>query len=200
MVYDTAGKKAILYGGGLPNGTTFYNQTWAYDVPSHTWTRKALAATPPPVYNGSSTAQPTLAYNSATHKVIYHQTSNAGAPADWQYDPVADSWAILSTGGGPATEAVMAYDAANNRLVGWSLNNSSGNPNVWRGALSGTVASNRCDLNGDSTVNITDVQTSVNQVLGVCGTADLNGDMQCNIIDVQRIINASLLGTCVTSP
>jgi hypothetical protein len=140
-----------------------------------------------------------MAYNSATRKVMYHQTSGAGAPADWEYDAAADTWTKLSGGAGAASDQVLAYDAANARLVGWSLNNSSGYPEMWLGTLSSTSTANRCDINGDGTIDAIDVQMTINQTLGACGNADLNGDGPCNVIDIQRVINASLGGACVTS-
>jgi glucose/arabinose dehydrogenase/PKD repeat protein len=63
-----------------------------------------------------------------------------------------------------------------------------------------------CDVNGDNTTTVVDVQLSVNQALGVAaclaagqpGSADINKDGQCNVIDVQRIVNAALGGICVS--
>jgi hypothetical protein len=51
-----------------------------------------------------------------------------------------------------------------------------------------------CDLNGDSSVNVVDVQLSINQALGIaaCGAADVTQDGTCNVIDVQRLVNAAL--------
>ncbi len=57
-----------------------------------------------------------------------------------------------------------------------------------------------CDLNGDGTVNVVDVQLAINQALGLaaCTTADLQQNGQCNVIDVQRIIDMVLGGSCLT--
>ena len=136
MAYDSVTRKVIQFGGDS-GGSVPQNQTWAYDVPTKTWTRKALGTTPPPAYSGDSTAQPAMAYNPVTHKILYHQTSNSGAPKDWQYDPAADTWTqLVSTGGGPITDLVMAYDVANNRLVGFCMSGpSTGIPDVWHGML-----------------------------------------------------------------
>src|SRR4030095_14362805 len=126
LVYDTVTHKVIQYGGMDGTLSISYNQTWTYDVPSKTWTQRALSKTAPPAYNGVFTAQPAMVYNSATHKVIFHQTSNSGAPADWQYDPVADTWTRLaSTGNGAATDVVAVYDAGADKIITWSLNGST---------------------------------------------------------------------------
>ena len=200
MVYDTVTKKVIQYGGMSGSLVVSYNQTWAYDVPTRQWTQKALSTTAPPLYNGGFTAQPALAYNMRTNKVVFHQTTNSGAPADWQYDPLADTWTRISGGGGAATDQVMTYDNANSMLIGFNLNSSSGLPEIWQGSFSSAAppVSSRCDLNGDGVVDAVDVQAAINQTLGVtaCGNADLTGDGLCTIVDVQRIINASLGGAC----
>ena len=57
-----------------------------------------------------------------------------------------------------------------------------------------------CDLNGDGSTNVLDVQLTVNQAIGMktCTTGDINKDGACNVIDVQRVVNAALGGACVT--
>jgi hypothetical protein len=57
-----------------------------------------------------------------------------------------------------------------------------------------------CDVNRDGIVSLIDVQSSLNQTLGLAScSADINQNGYCNVIDTQRIINASLSGSCVTS-
>jgi hypothetical protein len=136
MVYDTATHKVLMYGGMDGSDTVSYNETWAYDVPTRTWTQRALNTTPPPVYTGSYTAQPAMVYNSANHTIVLHQTSNTGAPADWQYDPVADTWTKLISVGGASADQDLVYDSANNVIVGWTQNQNTGQPNIWIGTLS----------------------------------------------------------------
>ena len=145
MVYDTLSKNVIQYGGVCNSNTGVgCNQTWAYNIPTHTWTQKALNTTPPPVYQSSQamsgTDEGSTTYNSVTHKVIYHQTTNTGAPADWQYDPVADTWSLLtSINGGPTmTQAYLGYDVSTNSLIAWAYD-PSGTADVWKGSLGAPV-------------------------------------------------------------
>jgi len=57
-----------------------------------------------------------------------------------------------------------------------------------------------CDVNGDGVVNVKDVQTLVNQSLGVLQALnDLTGDGVVNVADVQLDINVALGGACTTS-
>jgi len=50
-----------------------------------------------------------------------------------------------------------------------------------------------CDVNMDGAVNVADVQTVVDQILGIFpATADINGDGQVNVVDLQIIVNAIL--------
>ena len=198
LIYAPITKKVILYGGLDGAMSAAFNQTWAYDVPTKTWTQKALSTTPPPVYNGPLTAHPAWAYDTGTKKILYHQTSNTGAPADWQYDPVADTWTKVSSGGPPG-DSVLTYDPTNNRLVSFTYC-GAGCAQVWQGAFQAVPAAGPCDLNSDGAVNILDVQIAIGQALGTtaCGSADLNGDGVCNVIDVQRIVNASLGMACRT--
>lgn len=50
------------------------------------------------------------------------------------------------------------------------------------------------DVNGDGQVNVLDLQTVVNAILGGQNTADANGDGQTNVLDLQTVVNAILGG------
>jgi len=58
------------------------------------------------------------------------------------------------------------------------------------------VATSRCDLNGDTAVNVVDVQYLVNLVLGALtgppGAGDLNRDGRVDVVDVQLLVNVVL--------
>jgi len=143
LVYDTVTKKMLQFGGTSPwDGDV--NQTWAYDIPTKTWRQKAVGTAAPPVNAtlGNVTNQPAIAYNTNTHKVLYHQFSNSGAPADWQYDPEADTWTQLtSSGSGATNQQYLAYDSACDCLIGWSQAVDGYGPDVWQGKLTGGATS-----------------------------------------------------------
>jgi hypothetical protein len=180
-------------------------------VPTKTWRQKALSTTPPPVQQ-THLAIPDVTYNSSTNKVLYHVLD---IPADYEYDPVADTWKrLVSVGGGATADPVnpdntpgqvMVYDAGRNVLVGFNQVVGGSKPEAWQGILpaastSAGAAASACDLNADGVINSTDVQLAINQALGVaaCKSADLIGSGTCTVADVQRIINASLGQSCRT--
>jgi hypothetical protein len=59
--------------------------------------------------------------------------------------------------------------------------------------IAGTIRPFSCDINGDGTVNVSDVQLVINEALGVSPAVhDLNHDGVVNVADVQKEINAAL--------
>lgn len=62
-----------------------------------------------------------------------------------------------------------------------------------------TPPPNACDVNQDGVLNVSDVQISANQAIGLMGcSADINLDGRCDVLDVQRVIVAALGGQCVS--
>jgi hypothetical protein len=69
------------------------------------------------------------------------------------------------------------------------------------GAYEYIATGSPCDVNGDGSTNVVDVQQNVNTALGITActsTYDMNKDGLCNVIDVQRVTNAALGGQCVS--
>ena len=59
---------------------------------------------------------------------------------------------------------------------------------------------NPCDLNGDGTSTVADVQAMISQAQGLASPiSDLNGDNAVNIVDVQEDINGVLHQSCSTT-
>jgi hypothetical protein len=53
----------------------------------------------------------------------------------------------------------------------------------------------RCDINGDGSVNVLDIQLIINSILGIFGapsSCDINGDGITNVLDLQLLINVVL--------
>ena len=84
---------------------------------------------------------------------------------------------------------LAAYDSAGNQS-GFNVNASGAGVEI-----STTIPNTAvCDVNGDGSVNVTDVQLAVNQALGTatCGAGNVNGDAACNVTDVQLVVNKAL--------
>jgi hypothetical protein len=113
-----------------------------------------------------------MAYDPVGHKVYYHQVAGTGGPADWQYDPVADTWVRLtSIGTGTTRDAAMSFDVSCNCLV--TLTNASGNgspPEMWIGAIgsSGSGTTTALPLASPFVVKVTDA--NANPVAGTAVT------------------------------
>ena len=140
MVYDPITKKAILHGGFNSAGAIPSNETWAYDIPTRTWQQKAIGVfAPPPNSRGGHTSNlPAMAYDPIKHTILLHQVDGTGAPADWEYDPVLETWTKLVTiGGGPTGDTTLAYDVVNGVLVTWSQpSDTRVLAEVWQGIVS----------------------------------------------------------------
>jgi uncharacterized repeat protein (TIGR01451 family) len=78
---------------------------------------------------------------------------------------------------------------------------------VWGGSSATTANANdsttivsSCDINGDGTANVSDIQKVINEALGVAlAVHDLNGDGVINVVDVQKVITAALTLSCPAS-
>jgi hypothetical protein len=126
--------------GGMSSGGTPQNETWVYKPTTQTWTQKALSTTAPPVYTGPGSPAmfcvELLTAFGASGQYVYRQTYNTGSPRDWCYDPVADTWTVItSLGTGPALDAVCTVDQATKTMIAFSRN-ASGDPDVWHGVVS----------------------------------------------------------------
>lgn len=124
---------------------------------------------------------------------------------------------------GPTTRTCVTYPADNRTLIGagvlathvYTLPTNA-TPGTYQVSLANIVAGNASaqpvtltippvvaitvlspyDLNSDGVVDATDVNTVVDQIIGVtaCTTGDLNGDTKCNTIDLLLLVVKGVLG------
>ncbi len=162
MVYAPNVHKAIIYAGASGacpgSGCIQSNLTYLYDPTTKAWTAPAPAS-PPPTYcylGGSATCtsgpygqaaccvNPPVVYNPATGHMMYHQDTNTGAPADWEYDPVGNTWTRTATGialngGTNIGWTNLGLDPSTNTLIGFEETDTGNLPRIWQGALPGGV-------------------------------------------------------------
>ena len=90
---------------------------------------------------------------------------------------------------GPTGAAVM--------LVNCMSEYPLGNP-LSTGCTAGTVGLVTCDVNGDGSVGAVDVQTMINEALGVRQAVnDMNQDGVVNVADIEMVIGAALGRGCL---
>jgi hypothetical protein len=142
---------------------------------------------------------------------IYQTNAAAGTQgyaAASNYAPTAANEATVGAG----TNLAGSCGAAGNALCSDTTLANTRTPNArpasgawdagayqFNGVAPPPPSGSACDVNGDGTTNVVDVQQEVNQALGIAScTGDINKDGQCTVVDVQRVVNAALGGQCVS--
>src|SRR5207302_134387 len=113
MVYDAAADRTILFGGYDSSSGIVYNDTWAYDFESNSWTNRNPPAAPSPRFGMG------LAYDARLDRSILFGGAEGGDNVTWAYDFTNNSWAVLSTAHSPPTHAFqgMDYDVQSARTI-----------------------------------------------------------------------------------
>jgi N-acetylneuraminic acid mutarotase len=130
LAYDSGTGKVILFGGW--DGTSYFNDTWAYDPSANAWTNLKPTGILPSVRSSHS-----LVYDPGTGKVILfggmiavEDAKTDSEVADvyddtWAYDPAANTWTNLKPAGslpGARADHSMVYDSGTSRMLlfgGW---------------------------------------------------------------------------------
>jgi len=102
MAYDAASGKVILFSGyGLEDSRDAYDDTWAYDPGTNTWTEMRPAASPPVMYGQA------MVYD-GLHRQVLQWGGHASAYQDgratshwyedrmWRYDDARNTWEELA--------------------------------------------------------------------------------------------------------
>lgn len=85
MTYHAGAGVVVLFGGVA--GSTYVNDTWAYEAGAHRWTRKSPPVSPSGRYSCG------LAYDGATGLIVLFGGYDSSARGDtWVYDLYADNW------------------------------------------------------------------------------------------------------------
>ena len=127
MVYDSINRKVILFGGSATG--TGRNETWAYDIPTKTWTQRSSANGPP--VPGVSPPQPGIAFNPNDGKVYVHHFG--ATPGDYRFNQATNTWENLGNLGGPTFGQTMTFHPSTNRFSAFGL--GGGVSEMWEGQL-----------------------------------------------------------------
>jgi len=115
MVYDSSSGKVILFGGF--DGTTYLDDTWAYDPGANTWTEMSPAGDLP-----SARYMQSMVYDVGTGKMILFGGGDGVNDLNdtWAYDPSANTWTNLSPAGSlPSARSGQStvYDLGTGKMI-----------------------------------------------------------------------------------
>ncbi len=140
LAYDAESDRIILFGGYDLAESFLYNDTWAYDFNSDTWTEMKPSINPP------GRNYQAMTYDSKADRVLTWGGSDAGGNYDdmsvWSYDFNTNTWQEIKPGEGTFPSGrdypIMVYDAESDRtiLFGGSLGGKEtwaydNNANTW---------------------------------------------------------------------
>lgn len=116
MAYDSESARVILYGGNY-GSYTIYDDTWAYDCGTNTWTQMGAAGSP-------TSARGPMAYDAESDRMIlfaesFSLTFEATPTETWAYDFNTDTWTNMAPAEAPppSFDSRMAYDSESDRVI-----------------------------------------------------------------------------------
>jgi N-acetylneuraminic acid mutarotase len=115
MVYDSESDRMILFGGVAPGDEPrYYNETWAYDLNTNTWTKMNPKVSPSERWDYSMAYVPSL-----DRVVLFGGESLYGSKNDtWLYDYNSDSWEMVEVSEAPsAGQGCAVYAASLDRMI-----------------------------------------------------------------------------------
>jgi len=129
-------------------------------------------------------------------EVMYYISCGAVTQAHTQSDATTydslDTCDFSQTG---SISGVEVRDSAGNLVIDYTITSATGE--LWG---PNGVTANACDISQQGYSRVADVQTVINQALGLSSPAnDLNGDGAVNVVDAQIVIDAALGMGCTAS-
>jgi N-acetylneuraminic acid mutarotase len=135
LVYSPATHRVIMF-GGWGGEDTVPNDTWAYDPVANTWTDLRPTGSPRLTVWGSS-----MAFDPVSGKAILltHEAGDSGAKTQetWAYDPISNTWAMLSLTGNPQPGRLgysMVFEPDSGQMIlfgGWSPGGNGYLNDIW---------------------------------------------------------------------
>jgi hypothetical protein len=117
MVYDSESDRMILF-GGLDEGTTYFDDTWAYDFNSDTWENIPTTTQP------SQRCENSLTYDSESDKVVLFGGAKFTATYEdtWLFDYNTMNWTNMAPSLAPSKRLRhgSAYDWESDRVIIYS--------------------------------------------------------------------------------
>ena len=189
---------------GLPNGAVIANQaSIVFDVNAPIATN-TVTNTIDSVYPTSNVNPLPSTSTSASFTVSWSGSDSAGAGiATYDVYSASDfgpytAWQSATT----ATAATFSGAAGHSYSFYSMATDNVGHRQQTAGTVQTTTVSGSssglCNVTGDNSTSVADVQLMINEALGVKKASnDLNGDGVVNVLDVQIVIAAALGRTCM---
>jgi hypothetical protein len=116
MVYDTESRRAILFGGSDNYDFHTYNETWAYDLKTNTWTNMNPALSPPPHHYCA------MVYLPFEDRVLMFggcDTDGTILGDTWCYDFNTNTWTNMNPANAPSPRIyhTLEWDVASNQAI-----------------------------------------------------------------------------------
>ena len=116
FIYDSQSDVVILFGGTTgPVTRTVFNDTWAYEYDSNTWTNMTTASFPSGRYGHQA------AYHSGADRIIMFSgaTDAEHFNETWSYDYDSNTWTDLNPSTMPPLRryGAMAYDSESDKII-----------------------------------------------------------------------------------
>jgi N-acetylneuraminic acid mutarotase len=139
-VWDTADNQMLVFGGN--NASAHYNDLWAYQPASTSWTQLSPSGSPP-----AARAAQCAVWDAADSQMLVFAGSNGMSTLNdlWAYRPASNSWTLLSPSGSlpPARFACTAvWDAADSQMLVFGGNSGVANGPIFNDLWAYRPASN----------------------------------------------------------
>jgi hypothetical protein len=127
-VYDPVAQRMVTWSGQHAGG--FYNDSWAFDLVTNTWTQLSPVGGPPNIrYGVAVTLDPV-----AGELVTFAGFTNQGRFDDvWRLSPSAPTWTDVSPGSGPIERCLhsASYDSREHRMIMYGGQNAGRLDDIW---------------------------------------------------------------------
>ncbi len=126
MAYDSESDRVVLFGGF--NGSTYFDDTWTYDLNSNTWDQKFPSNHPTERY------YPGMVYDSESDRIVLFGGYDGGYLDDtWEYDLNSNTWVVKSPSTHPSVRRYfgIAYDSESDRIVLFGGDDGSNLNDTW---------------------------------------------------------------------
>ena len=128
-IYDPTGHRMITWSGQAPG--VFFNDVWAFDLSTHTWSESSTPAGGPPNvrYGVAVTFDPV-----AGDLVTFAGFTNLGRFDDvWRFNGSANTWTDASPVSGPLKRCLhsASYDSHNHRMIMYGGQNAGALDDIW---------------------------------------------------------------------